>query len=401
MSLSNINPDLARRALSVEDYYAQRLLSATAAWYNPALTTMRANDVTLRPDTIYLGEQGGVPTWEHAAFDVGRYRQASELYRQGKIDDDRLRFSPWLMPELEEQAKYQNDVYKYGRQAMSQYRSASGVVTVGDSSAINVIQILGEVLGTAQRNYSLEQAVTTVATPNLSLSVDTWQGFAASQDVGEGVEALVKKGRITRTEYLLKKDVGHIMVTDEAQLRADRDLFSTHVNHAVQDLRRLKNTKIATELEAATDVAAGDWAAFTGEHNTRDPVEDIGGIADTIELNGGAANTIASHGRPLRDFNTNSHIVGSQAPAQTTNFGARTQGGIAGLPGFTWYIDNLLTNTMVTVYDKSAVLLMQGPVRTAQYRIEPRGLDAYITRDYNLCRVIDSTLIRNLTGVSA
>jgi hypothetical protein len=402
MSL-NINSESARRALSIEDYYIQKQLATPSAWWNPAQVSMRVDDVTLRPDTIYIGEQNGRPTWETPVFDVSRYRTAKQLYREGKIDDDRLTFSPWLSPEWDEAVKIQADIHKYGRQAMNAYRSASGVVTSTDSTAINVIQILGEILGRDERVWNMEEAVTRVATPNLSLSVDSWQGFTASADVAEAVEAFPKKGKITRTEYLLKKDVAHIMITDEAQLRADRSIFDIHVNAAVQDMRRLKAAKIAVELESATDVAIGDWQPYTAEHSTRDPVDDIGVTADgVIVANNGNFNTIASHPRPFRDFFTNTHIQGTGAAANPTRFtDSQTVGNIPGLPGVTWYVSNLLTNTMVTIYDKRAIMLMQGPVRTAQYRNELRGVDAYVTRDYNITKIVDSTLIRNLTGASA
>lgn len=390
------------RALTIEDYVLQKKLDSTAAWYNPAKEwTQAKNGVPLRPETIYIGEKNMAPTWEEGVFDVARYRSAMTEYRKGNIDSDKLKFSPWLKDYWEDAANTAADVFKHGRHAVNAYRSAGGVVTSTDSTAINVIQILGEILGRDQRQYTMEQAVTTVSTPNLALSVDTWQGFTASQDVGESVEALVKKGRITRVEYLLKKDVGHIGVTDEAQLRADRDIFTLHVNHAVQDLRRIKAQKIAVELETATDVAAGDWAAYTGEHSTRDPVDDIGTVADTIEANGGSPNTIASGARAFRDFSSNTHIRGTIEASADLTFGNRVAGGLPGLPGMTWYIDNLKTNTLVTVYDKSAILLMQGPTRTAQYRNEARGQDFYITKDYNAVKIIDTSLIRDVTGVSA
>jgi hypothetical protein len=399
--MSSLN-DMQRRALSVEDYYFQRKLDTRSAWYNPATKPVRAGDVTLEPECIYIGESGGAPTWEEPVFDVGRYRQALALYREGRIDDDRLKYTPWRFdPRWEELVKIETDVYKYGRQAMNQYRSGAGVVLSTDSTAINVIQILGEVQGTTERQYSMEEAVTRIATPNLSLSIDKWAGFAASSDVGEGVEALVKKGKITRTEYLLKKDVGHIMVTDEAQLRADRDVFTLHVNHAVRDLRRLKATKIATELETATPVSGADFGALGTYYSTNDPLDLIGTVGDTIEGNGGTVNTFASHGKALRDFMGNTHVSGVGPNPSPATFGAKTVGNIPGFPGVTWYVDNLLSQTLLSIYDKAGIMLMQGPVRTAQYRIEPRGMDAYITRDYNTCEIVDTDIVRNLTTVTA
>lgn len=389
--LAGSKPSLSFR----DEYRLMKKHEAKSAWFNPSTEEVRFNGIVLRPETIYIGERNMAPTWEEPVFDVRQYRNAKALYKEGKISDDRLKFSPWL-GDWDGMYNEYLDEMKYGS-----YRSAGGVTTSDDNTAINVIQILGEILGRDQRNYTLENAVTRVATPNLTLSIDTWNGFSASQDVAEGVEAFVKKGKITRQEFALKKDVGHIAITDEAQMRADRDIFTMHVNHVVQDLRRIKANKIAVELETASDVASADWSAYTQDHSTTDPIDALGGVADTIEANGGNPNTVASHARVFRDFAANTHVRGPTETSPNLTFGNRVVTGIPGLPGFTWYIDNLKTNTLATVYDKSAILLMQGPVRTAQYRKEGPGFDAYITRDWSSVKIIDSSLVRDVTGVSA
>lgn len=399
---NNFNNNNARiNALTVEDYAWRKKLEATAAWWHPT------------DDVIYVGEQNMKPTWDEAVIDVKRYRENMSLYRQGKISQDRAMYNHWLSSEWENEAQEQFErrrarlaaqaaAESTGTALNSPYRSAAGgVVTSTDSPAVNVIQILAEVMGIDKRQYSLEQAVDHVSTPNLVLSIDQWHGFSASSDVGEGVEALVKKGEFTREDYLLKKDVAHIMVTDESIMRNERDVWSTHVNHAVQDMKRLKAQKIAVEMETATDVAGADWGARTGGISDDDPIRQLGGLADLIELNGGDPNSIASHPRVFRDFASNTHVTGSTEPVGDLTFGNRIVTNVPGLPGVNWYIDALKTNTLATVYDKSAIKLMQGPVRTAQYRIEGRGLDAYITRDFNLIKIVDSSAIRDLTGVSA
>lgn len=384
-----------------EEYYFIKKLETPSAWYNPATTWEKGPDgQMIRPEAIHIGERNDKPTWEEPVFDVRRYKQAKEAYRKGSLSKDQFQYSPWLSTEWEEAAKIKEEEFRYGKSYInSPFRSASGVITMGDSPAINVIQILGEILGQDNRNYVLEQAVTNAATPNLSLSVDTWSGFTASQDVSEAQEALVKKGAFTRQEYVLKKDVAHVAITDEANFRADRDVFAQHVRHAVQDLRRLKNQKIAVELETATDISAGDWLAWTTDHRTRDAARDVYAAAAVIEANGGIPDTVASHSRVFNDFLTNTS--GPLAGAQENRFGTFVVNNIPTLPGFNWFIDNLKTNTLATIYDKSAVLLMQGPTRTAQYRIESRGIDAYITRDWNSVKIIDSSRIRDITGVSS
>lgn len=390
-----------------DEYLFTKKLESASAWYNPATTWTRGPDGQhIRPQSIHIGEQSDAPTWEEAVFDVPRYKQAKNLIlREGasRTSVDHATYNPWLSPEWEEAVKDHTDILKYGKSyANSPFRQASGVIQSTDTPAINVIQILADLLGEDTRNYVLEQAVTTAATPNLTLSVDQWSGFAASQDVGEGVEALPKKGTFARTDYALKKDVAHVAITDEATMRYERDVFAQHVKHAAQDLRRVKNQKIATELETATDIGAGDWLAWTTDHRTRDAARDIYTAAAVIEANGGIPNTVASHSRVFNDFVTNTQLgpVGF-GQSQDQRFGTSVVNNIPSLAGFTWYIDNLKTNTIATVYDKSAVLLMQGPTKAEQYRIPGKGINGYMARDWNSVRIIDVSRVRDITGVSA
>ena len=387
-----------------DEYYFIKKLETPSAWFNPATSTAKGQEgQILRPQTIYIGGDE-VPTWEEPVFDVARYKSARDAYRKGSLKLDDLQSSPWLSTEWDEAAKIRADVLKYGKSYVnSPFRQGSGVITSVDTPAINVIQVLGELLGEDNRDYVLEQAITQAATPNLVLSVDQWSGFSGSQDVGEGVEALVKKGTFARTDYILKKDVAHIAVTDEANVRYERDVFAQHVRHAAQDLRRIKNQKIATELETGASAGTfGDWIAWTSDHRTRDAARDIYAAATIIEANGGIPNTVASHSRVFNDFATNTQLASAGLSGSLDQrFGNSVVNNIPSLAGITWYLDNLKTATLATVYDKSAVLLMQGPTKTEQYRIPGKGINAYITRDWNSVKVIDASRIRNVTGVSA
>ena len=74
---------------------------------------------------------------------------------------------------------------------------------------------------------------------------------------------------------------------------------------------------------------------------------------------------------------------------------------VPGMPGFTWYVDNELTSTILTIYERDAVYLMQGPVRTAVWRDEMKDYDAFRIFDFNLCEIIETGKIRNITSVTA
>src|SRR6266487_5514357 len=49
----------------------------TSAWYNPAKTyDIGDNGQKVLPETVYLGESNGAPTWNEPAFNMGKFREA-------------------------------------------------------------------------------------------------------------------------------------------------------------------------------------------------------------------------------------------------------------------------------------------------------------------------------------
>jgi hypothetical protein len=392
-----------------EDYlnawYADRKRKdISSAWFNPAHTREDGNG--LRPQTIYIGERGfSQPTWEEPVYDLKAARQAAHLFSEGKIDAEEASFAPYRHSDYwanEFNEWYSNLQREAQRRETSPYRvAASGIITSEDHSALNVVNIMAEVLGRDNRTYVLEQAVSHLATPNLKIAADTWAGFGVERDVPEGVEVLTQKGKFTREEITMKKDVSHIAITDEGEITSDRNLMQEHIRHSAAEMRRTKALKIAAALETAADTAGADFAALAGEHSTTNPLDSIGALMDTIEANGGVPNTIASHNKPFRDFMSNTWIKGTITPGANISVGTRVINNVPGLPGVTWYVDNLKTSSLLTVYDKSAVLLLQGPVRTETYRDARHGFNGYLTRDWNAVWIIDTSLIADLTGVSA
>jgi len=401
----NANYNVDSHALDA--WYANKQKKGSnSAWFNPARTHDEGNG--LRPQTIYLGERDHVtPTWQDAVYDIAEARRADFLFKRGDIDAETAAYAPYKHSQYWTN-EFQNWNSSLERAATAQEQSpmrmaASGMITSDDSTALNVVNIMAEILGRDTRTYVLEQAVRQAAVPNLRLSVDTWQGFGVERDVAEGQEALLQKGKFTRAEITMKKDVSHIAITDEAEITSDRNLMQEHIRHSAAEMRRLKALKVAIGLESAADTPGADFGAIAAgsAFSTTNPLDQIGAIMDVIEANGGTPNSIASHNRPLRDFLSNTWIKGQITPAANVAVGTRVINGVPGLPGVTWYVDNLKTNTIVTIYDRDAIMLLQGPVRTETYRDSTHGFNGYITRDWNTVYVLDPSQIADLTGISA
>jgi len=384
---------------------------AKSVWYNPATSYEHGDNGTLvQPQTFYIGEQGdsthgAVPTWNEPIMNGGLYRDNLALLKSGKLNDNYKVIEDPFIGEWKniarEYADLKDNYYKSG--SMSALKSA-GIGFSSDYSAIDLLNVATKMLGTELRQFSLEMAVTTIAVPNLQIDIDTWTRFTGNKNIGEGVPPVFKLGSVARTNFDLPKHGAAVGLTFEAQARANSDIYRLNVDNAISDLRRIKSNLIATELETATDVSAGDWAAYTTDHSTRSPYDDIGTVTDTIESNNGQPNVIATHDKVYRDFlgNTNVKGFGGQGPNHEGVFStARVIPGVPGLPQFTWYIDNEKTATIATVYDREAVDKFQGPVRTAVWRDESTDVDMFRIFDFMLCEIVQSGKIRDLTSVTA
>lgn len=375
---------------------------STVLWMSPPRHPQykyeSSNGANVRPFHVYLGGNGA-PTWEDPVMDVNKYIHARDQIRSAKTDDVFKALQDPFVDEWQSIAREYADV-KRVRNGERRVRQAS-IGTEADFSAIDVVNVMAEMVATELRTFVLEQALTVIGTPQLDLKVDTYTRFTAEQGVPEGVAPIPQRAAVSRTSYDLTKDVAMIGITDESQLRTVHDLYRQMVDTAVTDFKRLKSNKIATKLATATTTSGGaDWTAFTTDHNTTDPRTNIGAAADAIFANNGAPNILASHDQVWRGFASSTYIKGVlQAIPLPDMSMAKVINQVPSMPGFTWYVDNEMTSTIISVFDRKAVALLQGPVRTAQVRLEQEGIDAYIYRDWNLPIFLVSNRVRQLTSV--
>lgn len=211
-----------------------------------------------------------------------------------------------------------------------------------------------------------------------------------------------KRAAASRQTFNLTKDVSTIAMTDESQLRLVHDMWAQQINNATTDFKRLKANKIATTLESATSVTGADWSTFTTDHNTNSPFKDVGATADTIFANNGSPNILTSHDKSWRVYSQSTYVKGVLQAIPLPNMSlAKVITEVPGMPGFTWYTDNEHTNSIIMVFDKTSVAMLQGPVKTEQYRLSREGIDGYVYRDWSLPVILVPGRIRKITGVNS
>ena len=231
--------------------------------------------------------------------------------------------------------------------------------------------------------------------PKLVASVDIATKLTGIEKVPALVEAAISAEAYTRTNFELWKNVAHVVVSDEARLKAAHDVLNLQVADAAKELARMENSQIKTAMDGATDVAGSDWG-----DTTKNPYNDIGAVMDAIEGNGFPVDTIAADPLVWMDFFSNPFVRGTAGGIQmpTTKIFA-----VPGLPGVTGISDTQLTSTSCFVLSKAAPSLMlgEGPTESARYRNEPQGYDAFIIRSWIQPLLVQSGAIRELTGVHA
>ena len=368
--------------------YKQRLkLSSKVAWYNP------------KEDSIYVSDDDKKPNYPEGNKvipSVANVTKAKALKAEGKISDDKATFSIFNKQDGWEDAA--NDYFDYrirGRTA--------GVMSPNDFSAIEVTNVLSTLLGLPERNFVLQNAATTIPTPYLDVRVDVWSGFDVAEDIKIGAEIPTGQGSFSATTYTLKLNAAHIARYDELDMRPHYwDVWRTNLENIARRMVKKKATLIGTELETATEQSGGaDWGAVTSGLSSNNPLDQLGTASDTIVSNDGNPDSIAVGDRGYRDLISNTFVKGT-----AQNMAAMNQPGAAKtvqIPGFpwTWYVDNLITNTVAVIYDKQAIVAFQGPTSTAMYRDALHRFDGYINTDYFLTKIVQAGKIRKLTAVSA
>lgn len=365
-------------------YAAKRKLQSKVAWYNP------------KEDAIYLSDNDKTPNFPEGMKvipSVSRITEAFELEKQGKMSTDKATFD--IFNKQDGWVDIANNYYD------TMYRArTAGVMAPQDFSGIEVTNVLSTLLGLPERNFVLQNAATTIPTPYLDVRVDVWTGFDVVEDIKIGAEIPTGQGAFSATTYTLKLNAAHIARYDELDMRPHYwDIWRTNLENIARRMVKKKAQLIGTELENTTTSSGADWGATTSGFSTNNPLDQIGTVADVIVTNDGNPDSVALSDRAYRDLVTNTNVHGAMTPAGLNQPG---QAKTATVPGFqyTFYVDNLITNTVAVVYDRQAIVAFQGPTSTAQYRDAIHRFDGYITTDYFLTKVTQTGKIRKITGVS-
>jgi hypothetical protein len=369
--------------------------SSRVAWWNPAT------------DWIHVSDNDKQPTFEDgkAVMNMGEYRRVRTARAAGKLSDseyyDKVRYGIYNAKD-----GWQDMATEHANKLFVP-RTAGGIMDLPAYSAIEVTTVLSTLLGVEERAFALQDAIKTINSPAIEFNIDTWTGFDVQENLQIGDDIFSDSGTYARTNVIMTFDAVHLAMYDALNYKPHyHDIWRSNIENIGKRMIRAHARKIGTLLETATAISAGDWGAYTTDHSTRNPYDDIGTAEDVIVSNDGNPSRIAMSPKAFRVMGGNTHVkpaMGGFSPetAGTETGAAKTLSGGIVPPGYTAYIDALMTSTVAVVYDPEAFIWAQGPRGTAQYRDVPHLYDGYIAFDWNKEKLVQAGKARKLTGITS
>lgn len=294
---------------------------------------------------------------------------------------DRYRFNG-IQPEFLDQAnRFWSDISN----AQKKYEQTgqplgAGVITTQDYPEIANVMVDATMYEKLARDFVLEQAVTTKNWSKLLYTADDINPFLNEEDMGENDVMEPRTIDYDRVQLQLLKAQGHVKASRWAELAIrDHNIVQDNFSIIDADFPRIFATNIGvTLLGFADNAAAGAYDVIAGGafHSTTNPTTEFDIDSATIRTAGGVANTMAMNTKTWNALVQNTYMrigassaFGSIPPFQNAGSRVATH---PMFPGYTIYIDELLSNGHIFVYDKRTVEFIRGPTRTAT-----------LTDDYN------------------
>ena len=297
--------------------------------------------------------------------------------------------------------------YKYtGNPDNGEYHNA-GIVTTTDISNIEAVVVLDEVLGRARPQYNLRSVVKVIPMDQLVCSISVATKLTVQEKVGALVEADISKESYTDVDFKLWKNVGHVAISDEANMMARHPIFNQSIDECARDLARVENKQIKECMEAditeqdTTTAVYSDWGAVTSGVSDTNPFLAIQAQMDAILAEGYPVDFLGMHPTIWGKFIQNTYV------RELVKSGIATIGATGGnftLPGYPnvkvvtdYAFTSTPTGSIGPVIGWSGGLVLgKGPTMAAKYRNEKAGYDAYIIRDWMQPQVVVSDALSKI-----
>ena len=378
-SYQQLSPDMQQAVnAAVDSRIAAK--SKSTVWYNPVTQDYwAANDPTSQvPD---YGVRITQPN-KLKGLDRSKYnRPKTATLLQGasasmsSTDLDEARYKGVFTPEYEGQAVEFYDRMDNARKIYYQTGDkerflGAGTVTAQDySGVIGNVMIDQTVLDLITRDFILLDAVTRKSWDKLTYTFDNRTPYLNQGGLGELDVAPSTSVLYARSSFGLKKAEGHVSVSIWANMAIlDHDVEGDNTGIINADFERIFATDVSTTLSTFPDNAtAGAYDVIAGGafHSTTAPSLMFDEDSANIRTAGGRADTIAMRTIDYRALiqNTFMRLSGNPTLALGVEIPSvhafKTNHAL--LPAYDIYVDELVASDSLIIYDKRAVVFLEGP----------------------------------------
>jgi hypothetical protein len=368
---------------------------------------LRGHTAYLNPEDnyIYVSQNRGQPEFysENKVSHAPTLRKAmAEISQHGRLvseDFDKVElYTSKFQATAEDYWKHIAKIASIGRTA-----AVGGMMVPENFSAINITNVLAQLRGTEERNYVLQDAVTNLNTSLLEGRIDIEAGFDVHKNIPLGAE--IPSNQVTYTSVTFKLPMlgAHVARYNEMNFtNLEHDPYRNSINRIGKRVIKAKAELVKDAITAATVTSAGSsWIAFTGGDSNANPYVDIGTASDAIVAANGNPDTIVLNDRTFRSFFSNSWVRGATEATK----GNSPQPGVTksvAFPGtgLTAYVDSLISNNEVYIYDKEAIIGFQGPSAVTTYEDPHHRAEGYYYWEYFYAKIIENSKIYKLTGIA-
>lgn len=373
--IQSINARLAQR---------NRWKGVKAAYYHP------------KENAIYFGEyennDGAImPSWEQKVYDLNVRRQYEIRAKQGSMNAlEAMQYDPWEK-EFQPDAQIFNQNLQKFVNGEASWRNimteTAGAMTASDFPGLRLVSVLGQLVNQEQKKYVLQDAFPVVPTTELLLRIPTVTRFEIAEGMDEFDLVESMKMAFTASYINLKKDVAHLAWSDEFMMSTfDQPIYALHLQNAQSEFERVKAAKVARQLLLLTPQTGANLLAFTSgtEHSDFNPIMEFAESRVAIDAGNGVMNRAAMNTFTYQAYTLNTWIGGSAL--NPTNAGMEVQRRIAAMPkapDLTAYLDEVMPDGKMALWDSSAGVRVQSIIKSSTYRDEHPGGSGLYIRDWN------------------
>jgi len=237
--------------------------------------------------------------------------------------------------------------------------------------------VVEEMLGLARQKYTLRQFCRVINFgQTITGKIPIGTTLTGQEKVKPLVEAELAAEAYTELDFNLWKNVVHILVPKETQLKSNIDLMKMNVEDGSKDLARMENKQISEEIATFTGIGAtATWDNTTGGN----PLEDIAAAQNAVANLGYLPKDVVMQTDVYRYFSVNDYVVAAYERGATVKTGH-----IPAVMGLNISVEYALAAKTAFVVDKAApaMVLADGPNLVERYKKPAVFADGYVSAQF-------------------